>query len=77
MTVGQKTHPYGFRLVYNKTWHSRWFAEGDYAKLLHSDLALRMLHVAGTLTFSREVSTLLDVGLIKVEPGEEWQTLPS
>lgn len=32
--------------------------------------ALRMLHVAGTLTFSREKSTLLDVGLIKIEPGE-------
>jgi small subunit ribosomal protein S3 len=39
--VGQKTHPYGFRLVYNKTWHSRWFAGSDYAKLLHSDLELR------------------------------------
>jgi len=39
--VGQKTHPYGFRLVYNKTWHSRWYAEGDYSKLLHSDLKLR------------------------------------
>jgi hypothetical protein len=32
--------------------------------------ALRMLHVAGTLRFSREKSTLLDVGLIKIEPGE-------
>jgi len=39
--VGQKTHPYGFRLVYNTTWHSRWYAEGDYAKLLHDDLKLR------------------------------------
>ena len=39
--MGQKTHPYGFRLVYNKTWHSRWYAEGDYSKLLHSDLKLR------------------------------------
>jgi len=39
--VGQKTHPYGFRLVYNKTWHSRWFAEGSYSKTLHQDLALR------------------------------------
>jgi small subunit ribosomal protein S3 len=40
--VGQKTHPYGFRLVYNTTWHSRWYAEGgDYAKLLHDDLRLR------------------------------------
>jgi small subunit ribosomal protein S3 len=39
--VGQKTHPYGFRLVYNKTWHSRWYAENDYADILHSDLELR------------------------------------
>ncbi|OAI57979.1 hypothetical protein AYO49_01685 [Verrucomicrobiaceae bacterium SCGC AG-212-N21] len=37
---------------------------------VHSDVALRMLHIAGTLTFSRDVSTLLDVGLIKIEPGE-------
>jgi len=40
--VGQKTHPYGFRLVYNKTWHSRWYAQGkEYSDLLHSDLELR------------------------------------
>ena len=35
-----------------------------------SNAAIRMVHVAGTLTFSREKSTLLDVGLIKIEPGE-------
>jgi len=39
--VGQKTHPYGFRLGYNKTWRSRWYADRDYAKLLHEDLRLR------------------------------------
>ena len=39
--MGQKTHPYGFRLAYNKTWHSRWYAEADYAKTLHQDLRLR------------------------------------
>lgn len=39
--MGQKTHPYGFRLVYNKTWHSRWYAEDRYAATLHEDLALR------------------------------------
>jgi len=39
--MGQKTHPYGFRLVYNKTWHSRWYAEDAYADTLHEDLALR------------------------------------
>ena len=41
MNVGQKTHPYGFRLVYNKTWHSRWYAEDRYAEILHEDLQLR------------------------------------
>lgn len=39
--MGQKTHPYGFRLVYNKGWHSRWYAERDYAGTLAADLALR------------------------------------
>jgi len=39
--LGQKTHPYGFRLGYNRTWHSRWYAGNDYAKLLHDDLKLR------------------------------------
>ncbi len=32
--------------------------------------AIRMIHVAGTLAFSREKSTRLEVGLIKIEPGE-------
>ena len=39
--MGQKTHPYGFRLVYNKSWHSRWYAGRDYASILHDDLDLR------------------------------------
>jgi len=39
--VGQKTHPYGFRLGYNKTWRSRWFAGKEYADLLHEDVELR------------------------------------
>jgi small subunit ribosomal protein S3 len=39
--VGQKTHPYGFRLGYNKTWHSRWFADKGYADTLNEDVALR------------------------------------
>jgi len=39
--VGQKTHPYGFRLGYNKTWKSRWFADKEYADLLHEDVELR------------------------------------
>ena len=39
--MGQKVHPYGFRLGYTKNWRSRWFAKQDYAKLLHEDLALK------------------------------------
>jgi small subunit ribosomal protein S3 len=39
--MGQKTHPYGFRLGYNKTWRSRWFARREYADLLHEDIELR------------------------------------
>ena len=39
--MGQKVHPYGFRLGFNKTWRSRWYADRDYAKLLHEDLALK------------------------------------
>ena len=39
--MGQKVHPYGFRLGFNRTWHSRWFAEKDYLKYLHDDLKLR------------------------------------
>src|SRR5215831_3292976 len=39
--MGQKVHPHGFRLGFNKTWRSRWFADKDYSKLLHEDLKLR------------------------------------
>jgi len=40
--VGQKTHPFGFRLVFNKNWHSRWYAEGrQYAETLKEDIMLR------------------------------------
>lgn len=41
--MGQKVHPIGFRLGYNKTWNSKWFAEKDYAKLLHEDIEIRKL----------------------------------
>src|SRR5712671_3464237 len=39
--MGQKVHPYGFRLGFNKTWRSRWFSKQDYARLLHEDLELK------------------------------------
>ncbi len=39
--MGQKVHPYGFRLGFNKPWRSRWFAKQDYPKLLQEDVELR------------------------------------
>ena len=39
--MGQKVHPYGFRIGINKTWRSRWYSEKKYAELLHEDLELR------------------------------------
>ncbi len=36
-----------------------------------SDRAIRMVHVAGVLTFSRDRSTRLDVGLLRIEAGDE------
>ena len=39
--MGQKVHPYGFRLGYNKPWRSRWFTKRDYSQWLHEDLKLK------------------------------------
>ncbi len=40
--MGQKVNPIGLRLGINKTWDSRWYADGgDYAKLLHEDIKIR------------------------------------
>jgi hypothetical protein len=38
---------------------------------LSSDRVIRSVHVAGTLTFARDRDTRLDVGLIKIQPGED------
>jgi len=39
--VGQKVHPYGFRLGTLYGWQSNWFANKTYAEQLHEDLAIR------------------------------------
>ena len=40
--MGQKSSPVGLRLQINRTWDSRWFAEGqDYGRLLLEDLKIR------------------------------------
>ena len=40
--MGHKTSPIGLRLQINRTWDSRWFADGDdYGRLLLEDLKIR------------------------------------
>jgi len=40
--MGQKVNPVGLRLGINRTWDSRWFADGaDYGRMLHEDLKIR------------------------------------
>ena len=39
--MGQKTHPYGFRLGVIKPWRSRWFARGEFANFLREDELIR------------------------------------
>ncbi len=39
--MGQKTHPYGFRLGIVKDWKSRWYAGRDFSKFLQEDETIR------------------------------------
>jgi small subunit ribosomal protein S3 len=39
--MGQKTHPYGFRLGVIKTWTSKWYADSLYTKWLHEDIRIK------------------------------------
>jgi small subunit ribosomal protein S3 len=41
--MGQKVNPVGFRLGIYRNWDARWYADKDYTKLLHEDLAMRRL----------------------------------
>ena len=39
--MGQKVHPYGFRLGIHTDWKSRWFSEKQYKEYLEADLRIR------------------------------------
>lgn len=39
--MGQKVHPYGFRLGIHTDWKSRWFSEKQYREYLEADLRIR------------------------------------
>ena len=39
--MGQKTHPYAFRIGIVNDWKSRWFSHKDYKKLVNQDYKIR------------------------------------
>jgi small subunit ribosomal protein S3 len=39
--MGQKVNPIGLRVGINRTWDSRWYANRNFAELLHQDLTLK------------------------------------
>ncbi len=39
--MGQKVHPYGFRLGIHTDWKSRWFSDKEYREYLEADLRIR------------------------------------
>ena len=39
--MGHKINPIGFRVGINRTWDSRWYADDEFADLLHQDIKIR------------------------------------
>ena len=39
--MGQKINPIGMRIGIIRDWESKWYAEKDYATLLHEDIKIR------------------------------------
>src|SRR4026209_3006760 len=73
--MGQKVHPTGFRLGYNKTWRSRWYAEKEYANLLHEDVRLkrelkkRFAHAGVSRVDVERAANKLKISIFTARPG--------
>ena len=73
--MGQKINPKGLRIGVIFDWDSKWYADKDYAKLLHEDIKIRNL-IKETLKFAGipkvEISRLPDqvvVDILAAKPG--------
>jgi small subunit ribosomal protein S3 len=73
--MGQKVHPIGFRLGFNKTWYSRWYAEKEYANLLHEDRVLktdlkkRFAHASVAKVEIERAANKLKITIFTARPG--------
>lgn len=86
--MGQKTHPVGFRLGFNKTWSSNWFDEKTFADKLNEDILLRkyiykrLVHAAvdkiDILRTSKKITITISTarpGIVIGKKGEEVDRL--
>ncbi len=56
--MGQKTHPYGFRIGYNRTWKFRQFFEGrDYLDNFHENLKIQK-YIKETMESDAQISDI-------------------
>jgi len=73
--LGQKVHPFGFRLGYSKQWHSRWFATKNYAQLLHEDLKIKEMlknkfsHASVATVEIERAANKLKINILTSKPG--------
>jgi small subunit ribosomal protein S3 len=74
--MGQKTHPYGFRLGFNKGWLSLWYSKGkNYIDLFHTDINIRKLikkkykHAGIASIELKRISDTLRVQINTARPG--------
>lgn len=74
--MGQKTHPYGFRLGFNKGWLSLWYSKGkSYVELFHTDIKIRKLvkekykHAGIASIEVKRISDTLRVQINTARPG--------
>lgn len=73
--MGQKVHPYGFRLGYIKGWQSNWYAKDNYATQLKEDLLIRayveknMKNAAVAKTEIERTSDQVKVTVFTAKPG--------
>lgn len=74
--MGQKTHPVGFRLVINRGWKSRWFAnKQEFGKFIYEDDVIRKFLMekpccAGTSSITvRRMSDKIEIVIHTARPG--------
>ncbi len=73
--MGQKTHPIGFRLGFNKNWISNWFDEKNFADKLNEDILLRkyihkrLAHAAVDKVEILRTSKKITIGIATARPG--------